>query len=66
MLTGTQSVVPALPAMQGELSLTEAQIGLFMGAYFLPSIFLALPAGMLADRFGRRAVFTGGLVVFGL
>ena len=66
MLTGTQSVVPALPAMQDELSLTEAQIGLFMGAYFLPSIILALPAGMLADRFGRRAVFTGGLVVFGL
>jgi MFS family permease len=66
MLTGTQSLVPALPAMQTELGLTEAQIGLFTGAYFLPSILLALPAGMLADRLGRRAVFTGGLVVFGL
>ncbi len=66
MLTGTQSLVPALPAMQMELGLTEAQIGLFMGAYFLPSILLALPAGMLADRLGRRAVFTGGLVLFGL
>jgi len=66
MLTGTQSLVPALPAMQDALSLTEAQIGLFTGAYFLPSIVLALPAGMLADRFGRRAVFVGGLTVFGL
>lgn len=66
MLTGTQSLVPALPAMQDALSLTEAQIGLFTGAYFLPSILLALPAGMLADRWGRRAVFVGGLVVFGL
>lgn len=66
MLTGTQSLVPALPAMQTELGLTEAQIGLFTGAYFLPSILLALPAGMLADRLGRRAVFIGGLVVFGL
>lgn len=66
MLTGTQSLVPALPAMQDALSLTEAQIGLFTGAYFLPSILLALPAGMLADRFGRRAVFIGGLMVFGL
>ncbi|NND02351.1 MAG: MFS transporter [Acidimicrobiia bacterium] len=66
MLTGTQSLVPALPAMQDALSLTEAQIGLFTGAYFLPSIVLALPAGMLADRFGRRAVFVGGLAVFGL
>jgi MFS family permease len=66
MLTGTQSVVPALPAMQDALDLTEAQVGLFMSAYFLPSILFALPAGMLADRFGRRAVFTGGLVVFGV
>jgi|TARA_R110002110_G_scaffold238295_1_gene454001 MFS family permease len=66
MLTGTQSLVPALPAMQEALSLTSAQIGLFMGAYFLPSIIFAVPAGMLADRYGRRAVFTGGLVVFGL
>ncbi|MFT7473649.1 MAG: MFS family permease [Verrucomicrobiales bacterium] len=66
MLTGTQSLVPALPAMQEALDLTEPQIGLFMSAYFLPSILLALPAGMVADRFGRRAVFTGGLAVFGL
>lgn len=65
MLTGTQSLVPALPAMQDALSLSDTQIGLFTGAYFLPSILLALPAGMLADRFGRRAVFAGGLVVFG-
>lgn len=65
-LTGTQSLVPALPAMQDALNLTEAQIGLFTGAYFLPSILLALPAGMLADRFGRRAVFVGGLILFGI
>jgi MFS family permease len=65
MLTGTQSVVPALPSMRDDLGLTEAQVGLFMSAYFLPSIVLALPAGLLADRYGRRAVFTGGLVVFG-
>ena len=65
MLTGTQSIVPALPAMQDALSLSEAQIGLFTGAYFLPSILLALPAGMLADRLGRRAVFAGGLILFG-
>jgi len=65
-LTGTQSLVPALPAMQDALNLTEAQIGLFTGAYFLPSILLALPAGMLADRWGRRAVFVGGLVLFGV
>ena len=66
MLTGTQSLVPALPAIQTELSLSEAQIGLFTSVYFLPSILLALPAGMLADRLGRRAVFTGGLLLFGL
>ena len=51
--------------MQEALSLSEAQIGLFTGAYFLPSILLALPAGMLADRMGRRTVFSGGLLLFG-
>lgn len=66
MLTGTQSLLPALPAMQEVLDLSEAQIGLFTGAYFLPSIVLALPAGILADRLGRRTVFGGGLLLFGL
>lgn len=65
MLMGTQSLLPALPAMQEALSLSKAQIGLFTGAYFLPSVLLAIPAGLLADRLGRRAVFAGGLIVFG-
>ena len=65
-LTGTQSLAPALPAIQAELALSDTEIGLFTSVYFLPSILLALPAGMLADRWGRRAVFCGGLTVFGL
>ena len=65
-LTGTQSLAPALPAIQTELRLSEAEIGLFTSVYFLPSILFALPAGVLADRWGRRAVFCGGLTVFGL
>jgi MFS family permease len=40
-------------------------LGLIGLAEFLPLPLLALPAGQLADRFPRRAVFAGSLVVNG-
>jgi MFS family permease len=65
-LGGVQALLPALPQIQRALALSDAQIGMINSAYLLPSVLFAVPAGFLADRFGRRAVYCGALSLFGL
>lgn len=65
VLGGVQGIVPALPAIQAALGLSDAQIGLVNSVYLLPSVLLAVPAGILMDRIGRRPVLVVSLVVFG-
>lgn len=66
VLGGVQGIVPALPEMQRSLDLSDAQIGLVTSVYLFPSVLLAIPAGFLMDRVGRRRVFVGSLALFGL
>lgn len=65
-LAGVQAISPALPLVQEAFGISEAQVALVVSAYLLPSVVLAVPAGFLSDRFGRRSVFVTALVVFGL
>ena len=64
-LTGVQLISPVLPTMREALGLSDQQVSLVIGAYLLPGAFGAIPAGMLADRIGRRRVFGWSLVGFG-
>lgn len=41
-------------------------MGIALGAYGLTQALLQLPSGWLSDRYGRKAVIYGGLVVFAL
>lgn len=41
-------------------------IGLAIGAYGLTQAILQVPMGLLSDRFGRRPVIVGGLVLFAI
>jgi MFS family permease len=66
VVSGIVGIAPALPAMQAALALSDAQVSLLTSLYLLPSIFAALPAGLLADRIGTRPVFVASLAVFGL
>jgi MFS family permease len=65
-LGGVQGILPALPEIQAALELSDAQIGAVNSAYLLPGVLLAIPAGFLADRLGRRMVYSGSLLLFGL
>jgi MFS family permease len=65
-LSGVQAVLPALPQVQEALALSDTQVGMFNAAYLLPSVLLAIPAGFLADRLGRRRTYALALTVFGL
>jgi EmrB/QacA subfamily drug resistance transporter len=54
----------ALPSIQRDLHSSFADLQWVVDAYSLTLAAFMLTAGSLADRFGRRRVFTFGLVVF--
>lgn len=53
-------VAPTLPFMAKKVGAGETAIGLLVGVYAAVGLFVAVPFGLLAQRFGRRA-----LVIFG-
>lgn len=66
VITGVQLISPALPALAERFSLSESEVSLVISVYLVPAALASVPAGLLADRFGRRWVFGGGLSLFGL
>ncbi len=56
----------ALPDIALDLHASTSQLQWFADAYLLVMAAVLLPAGMLGDRFGRKNLTLGALVVFGL
>jgi ACDE family multidrug resistance protein len=63
---GAQGISPALPAVQAAFGISDTQVGLITAAYMLPGVLLALPLGYLADRLGRRIVFSSMALLYGV
>lgn len=61
-----QAAAVAAPSLIAALGLTYSQVGMTMGAFLLPGIFLTVPAGLLAGRIGDRPVLRGALVLLAL
>jgi len=57
-------VVVALPNIQTELHADFSDLQWTVSAYALTLASLLLTTGSLADRYGRRLMFTGGLIIF--
>jgi EmrB/QacA subfamily drug resistance transporter len=57
-------VVVALPDIQHELHASFGDLQWTVSAYALTLASLLLTSGVLADRYGRRLLFTGGLIIF--
>jgi EmrB/QacA subfamily drug resistance transporter len=57
-------VALALPAIRDELSVSAAGLQWVMNGYLLVIAALVVTGGRLGDMFGRRTVFTIGLVIF--
>lgn len=62
----TNVVGIVLPAIAGDLHASFASIEWVVSAYVLVFAALLLPAGVIADKHGRKRVFLAGITVFGL
>ncbi len=58
-----QSIASVAPFLVEDFRLTYAQAGLLMGLYMLPGAVIALPSGLLGQRFGSRTVALWGLAL---
>ena len=56
----------ALPTLAVKLHASEFDLQWFSSGYLLVLAALMLPAGLLGDRFGRKRVMLGALLLFGL
>lgn len=56
----------ALPTLAGVLKASESELQWFVTAYTLALAAGMLPAGLIGDRYGRKTLTLGALVVFGL
>lgn len=62
----TGIVSPVLDAVIEPFGTTPAQIGLMISFATAPAIFLIPVAGVLADRYGRKPILVGSLLLFGV
>nr|WP_267902759.1 MFS transporter [Halovenus carboxidivorans] len=62
---GTALLSPVLDSLIEPFGTTAADIGLMMSFFTAPPILVIPLAGMLADRYGRKPVIVGSLLLFG-
>lgn len=58
-----QAVGALSPVYQDAFAVGIAEIGLLIGLYLSPGLFLAVPGGALGQRFGDKRVVSGGLAL---
>jgi predicted MFS family arabinose efflux permease len=58
-----QSVGSAANMLMRDLAMDYAQIGMLLGAYLLPGVIVAFPAGLLGQRFRDKKLGLAGLVL---
>jgi EmrB/QacA subfamily drug resistance transporter len=66
IVMGNISLNIAIPTLTDDLHANFSELQWMVDAYSLLFAGLLLPAGALADRFGRKGALQGGLAVFGL
>jgi predicted MFS family arabinose efflux permease len=61
-----QTVASTGPFLIDALAIDFASLGLLIGLYMLPGVVIALPGGMLGQRFGAKRVVLAGLAMMAL
>ena len=60
----TDTYLPSLPAMTHYFAASVGDVQLTLSVFFFAFAFFQLAAGPLSDRFGRRPVLIGGMVLY--
>jgi DHA1 family bicyclomycin/chloramphenicol resistance-like MFS transporter len=60
----TNIMLPSLPGIAGSFGVTTPALGITLSVFFIVFAVGQLFVGPLSDRFGRRSLILGGLVVF--
>lgn len=60
----TNIILPAFPQIGAELTISSPELGLLLSSFFTAFALGQLFVGPLADRFGRKPMVLGGLIVF--
>ncbi len=63
VMAGQGVVAPVLPLYAAEFGVGATMVGLTLTVFALARLILNIPAGMAADRFGRRILLVGGPIV---
>lgn len=63
---GVASISPALPWIKAEFFLDNGQIKWLISIFTIPGVLISPVSGILADRYGRKAVLVPALLVFAL
>ena len=58
-----QSVPSVSTGLMQDLALDYADLGLLVGLYFLPGVFVSIPAGIAGLRYGDKRIVLAGLVL---
>lgn len=62
----TNIILPSFPAMGAELGISSREMGLTLSYFFIAFAFGQLLVGPMSDRYGRKWLVIGGLLVFSL
>lgn len=65
LVLGNSMLVPILPTLRRELSLTQFQTSLVISLFSVAAGFMIPIAGYLSDRFSRKIVIVPSLIVYG-
>jgi len=58
-----QSVASTSPYLIGDLAIDYTRLGMLIGLYSLPGVFLAFPGGFIGKRFGDKRTVMGALLL---
>ncbi len=63
---GVASITPAFPVIIKHFNLSVKQIGYLISFFTLPGVLLAPFMGIMADRYGRKAILVPSMLLFGI
>lgn len=61
-----QTVASTRPYLMDALAIDFASLGILIGLHMLPGVFIALPGGMLGQRFGSKRIVLVGLALMAI